>query len=145
MTLVAAALFTVLVALSVLHVYWAVGGVWPGSDEASCARTVIGFPGVDRMPSPASALSVAGLLGIAAVLAAMLANTPVLPPAARFLPVSGVAASVVFLARGLAGYTPAWRRLTPELPFARLDRRHYSPLCLAIGGGFAFLVLNGDT
>lgn len=87
MTLVAAALFTVLVALSVLHVYWAVGGVWPGSDEASCARTVIGFPGVDRMPSPASALAVAGLLGIAAVLAAMLANTPVLPPAARFLPV----------------------------------------------------------
>jgi len=145
MTLVAAALFTVLVALSVLHVYWAVGGVWPGSDEASCARTVIGFPGVDRMPSPASALAVAGLLGIAAVLAAMLSGALVLSPAARILPVAGVAASIVFIARGLAGYTPAWRRLTPELPFARLDRRYYSPLCLAIGGGFAFLVLNGDT
>jgi len=144
MTLVAAALFIVLAALAALHVYWAVGGVWPGSDAASCARTVIGFRGVDRMPSPASAVAVAGLLGVAAVLAAMLAGAPVLLPAAWLAPAAGVAAALVFVARGLAGYTRAWRRLTPELPFARLDKLCYSPLCLAIGGGFVLLVLNGD-
>ena len=79
-------LFFVLAALSALHVYWAVGGVWPGSDAASCARTVIGFRGVDGMPPPASAFAVAGLLGVAAVLAAMLAGAPVLLPAAWLAP-----------------------------------------------------------
>jgi hypothetical protein len=134
----------VLVALSALHGYWAVGGVWPGSDAASCARTVAGFRNVDRMPSPAGALAVAGLLGVAAVLAAILAGAPVTLPAAWLVPAAGMAVAVVFVARGLAGYTRAWRRLTPELPFVRLDRRYYSPLCLAIGSGFAFLVVNGD-
>jgi len=144
-TLVAAMLFVVLAALSALHGYWAVGGVWPGSDAASCARTVAGFRNVSRMPSPASALAVAGLLGVAAMLAAMLGGAPVMLPGERLLPAAGVVAAVIFLARGLAGYTPAWRRLTPELPFARLDRRYYSPLCLAIGGGFAFLVVTGES
>lgn len=145
MTLVAAMLIVVLAALAALHGYWAVGGVWPGSDAASCARTVAGFRDVRRMPPPASAFAVAGLLGVAAMLAAVLAGAPILLPAAPLAPVAGAVAAVVFLGRGLAGYTPAWRRLTPELPFARLDRLYYSPLCLAVGGGFAFLVLNGET
>jgi hypothetical protein len=144
MTLVAAMLCLVLVALSALHGYWAVGGVWPGSDAASCARTVAGFKGVDRMPPPASSLAVALLLGAVAVLAVTLAGAPVPSPFAWLAPVAGAVAAIVFLARGMAGFTPAWRRLTPELPFARLDRRYYSPLCLAIGLGFAFLVLDGD-
>ena len=48
---------------------------------------------------------------------------------------------VVFLGRGIAGFTPWWRRLAPEQPFARLDVRYYSPLCLLIGLGFAVLAI----
>ena len=51
------------------------------------------------------------------------------------------AVALVFLGRGIAGFTPAWRRLTPEQPFATLDVRYYSPLCLAIGTGFAALAI----
>ncbi len=49
--------------------------------------------------------------------------------------------ALVFLGRGVAGFTPAWRRHTPEQPFATLDIRYYSPLCLAIGLGFAALAI----
>jgi hypothetical protein len=71
-----------LLAIAVLHVYWGLGGVWPGHVRESCAR-------------------------------------------------------------GAAGFTPWWRRLMPGLPFARNDRRCFSPLCLAIGAGFGILTLEG--
>jgi hypothetical protein len=51
--------------------------------------------------------------------------------------------ALVFLGRGIAGFTSAWRRLTPEMPFARLDVRYYSPLCLVLGAGFIVLALEG--
>ena len=54
---------------------------------------------------------------------------------------AGLAVALVFLGRGVAGFTPAWRRHTPEQPFATLDVRYYSPLCLAIGIGFAALTI----
>ena len=43
----------------------------------------------------------------------------------------------------LMGLMPFWRRLTPEMPFARLDLRYYSPLCLALGAGLVVLALKG--
>ena len=53
--------------------------------------------------------------------------------------------SAVFLGRGLAGYTSAWRRRFSEQPFARLDRLAYSPLCLALGAGFLAILIAGGT
>ena len=52
----------------------------------------------------------------------------------------GIALAVVFLARGIAGFTPWWTALTPEPNFRLNDRRVYTPLCLAIGLGFIALV-----
>ena len=49
---------------------------------------------------------------------------------------------LAFLARGILGFMPWWRRLAPEQPFARLDRRFYSPLCLLIAAGFLVLALS---
>jgi hypothetical protein len=54
--------------------------------------------------------------------------------------VIGAGLALLFLARGVAGYHPAWRRIHPVEPFAGLDRSLYSPLCLFIGAGFALLV-----
>ena len=131
-----------LTVLAGIHVYWATGGTWPGTDEASCSRAIAGFKGIDRMPPPAASLAVAALLFIAALLALFLASgTNALP--AGLLLLAGTSASFVFVARGIAGYLPAWRRLTPEMPFARNDTRYFSPLCLALGAGFAFLTASG--
>jgi len=53
----------------------------------------------------------------------------------------GVLLAIVFIARGILGYTPGWRARFPTEPFATLDRKNYSPLCLWIGAGYIILVL----
>ena len=133
----------VLAALAVLHAYWGMGGVWPGTDEKSCARTIAGFRGIQRMPGPMQSFAVAVVLLVAAYLALAAGDygSRILP--AGIVLVGGALAALVFLTRGVMGYLPAWRRLTPEMPFARYDRRYYSPLCLALGAGFAFLTFQG--
>ena len=55
----------------------------------------------------------------------------------------GTAIMAVFLLRGIAGFLPAWRRKHPLEPFATLDGRMYSPLCLAVAAGYAVLLLQG--
>lgn len=135
----------VLAVLAALHAYWGVGGVWPGADAASCARAVTGFRGRRRMPPPASAFAVAALLATAALVALVLGITAIPPQITPLVWFVGAGVALVFLTRGVLGFTPAWRRLTPEQPFARLDRRFYSPLCLAIGLGYAFLLLKGTS
>ena len=49
--------------------------------------------------------------------------------------------SLIFLARGVAAFLPAWRRLTPEPAFARMDRKLYGPLCTALGIGYLILTI----
>ncbi|MEC9342428.1 MAG: DUF3995 domain-containing protein [Pseudomonadota bacterium] len=139
--LVAVLLFAVLSGLAALHFYWAMGGLWPGIDEKSLARRVVGSPAVRRMPSRPVTVVVAGLLALAALWPLMwtaLIPYP-LPQALVWLGMIGLA--IVFLGRGIAGYTPVFRAHFPEEPFASLDRRYYSPLCLAIGALFVLLIL----
>ena len=145
MTMIALILAIILWALAALHVYWGVGGVWPGTDVRSCARAIAGFRGIEAMPSMQAASAVAAALGFAGLLAFRLAGhgAGLLP--ANLALLGGTLAIVVFAGRGLAGYLPAWRRLTPEMPFARYDVRYYSPLCLVLGAGFAILTLQGAT
>lgn len=115
--------------ISVLHFLWAAKIWWPVRDEAQLARSVAGFPGIDRMPPPTACLFVAlSLLIVAALLLATLLTEP-----AFLIRIALAVASLVFLARGAIGFTRFWARLTPEQPFRHLDRRYYSPLCLGIG------------
>lgn len=143
MIAVAAPIALVLALLAGLHVYWACGGVWPGVDQRSCARAVAGFRGIDRMPPPAMSLAVALALALAGLLALMLAAIVPAPVPAMATVAAGACAAVVFIGRGLAGFSPGWRRLTPEMPFARNDVRYFSPLCLLVGAGFVLLSLQG--
>lgn len=132
MILLAVILTLVLAAIAALHAYWGFGGLWPGRDAADCARRTGGFRGARSMPGPAACFAVAAALAIAALIPIFLVG--------RFgmlAALAGLAVALVFLGRGVAGFTPAWRRLTPEQPFASLDVRYYSPLCLIIGAGFA--------
>jgi hypothetical protein len=57
----------------------------------------------------------------------------------------GAAIAATFLARGVAGYAPAWRRHFTAEPFASRDVRYFSPLCLILAAGFAVLLLRGAT
>lgn len=139
MTLIALALTVVLTFVAGLHVYWGIGGVWPGTDQRSLAHAVVGFRGVDATPSPTACFAVAACLVLAALWSAALAGLFASPFQLAGLVAGAVMLALVFLARGIAGFTPAWRRLTPEEPFATNDRRFFSPLCLALGAGFLVL------
>lgn len=132
-----------LTAIAALHAYWGIGGVWPGTDQKSCARAVAGFRDIERMPSPAACFAVAAMIVVVTLVTLALGGLFASPFARPALAGAALFVALVFLGRGLLGFTGAWRRLTPEMPFARLDRRYYSPLCLALGAGLAVLALRG--
>ncbi|GGR35728.1 DUF3995 domain-containing protein [Deinococcus ruber] len=118
-----------------LHVYWGVGGVWPGRDAQSLARTVVGGPPGMKPPPLLACVAVAGLLLVAAGLLLMTGGVWAtwLPTWLLRLGTAGVAA--VLLLRGVAGYFMQRIRPAPAgTPFVRLNLLIYSPLCLLLGG-----------
>ena len=138
----------ILGAVAALHFYWAAGGLWPARTPRELIDTVIGDPRLDQMP-PAWLTVLVGLA---------LAGTAILPLAiapplyGKILP-HGISfnllllsfryeplVSLVFIARGIIGYLPFWRRRHSAQPFARLDVFLYSPLCLALGLSLFLLV-----
>jgi hypothetical protein len=135
------ALSLILGTIAALHAAWAARIWWPVRDEASLARTIAGFRGIERMPDILPSLAVTTVLFACMLLAADMSVAPGLTKLPHMLiAVATAGASMVFLARGLAGFTSFWARLTPEQPFRTLDRRYYSPLCILIGIGLATLV-----
>ena len=141
MMILAFVLSLVLLLITALHVYWGIGGIWPGTDAKTCARAVVGFRGVDEMPSPFASFAVAACLALATLWPPALEGVFATPFPRQGLAATALLIGLVFLGRGIAGFTPWWRRLAPEQPFARLDQRFYSPLCLLIGLGFAILAI----
>ena len=142
MTVPAFALSAVLLLIAFAHVYWGIGGIWPGIDGASCARAVVGFRGVRAMPSASACFSVSACLALATLWPLALRDVFATPFDKTGLAATAVLIGLVFLGRGTLGFTPWWRRLAPEQPFARLDKRYYSPLCLLVGIGFIVLALS---
>ena len=143
---IAIVLSLVLTALGGLHFYWAGGGLWPGRDRTSLLRIVFGIKGAKGgvPPGPTTMAGVAlCITGLLPILHRDLVALPLLEGAvgARLLPIAMALAALVFVVRGVAGYIPAWRRTMSGEPFATLDVRYYSPLCLAIGVGFGILFL----
>ncbi len=134
---VAALIFVVLLAVAIAHLLWAIGSPWPIRDPALLARTVIGRPGVTRVPRLASLLVCIATLAAGVAALALADHTG----GGLLLTLVGIVLAAVFLGRGALGYTAAWRERFSEEPFATLDRKNYSPLCLALGAGFLLLVI----
>jgi Protein of unknown function (DUF3995) len=135
----------ILGAISALHFYWAAGGLWPGRSPRELIDTVIGDPRLDRMP-PAWLTALVGLAlaGTAIVPLSLVGFLWVLPNAISFrlflLSLSYTPlVALVFVARGVIGYLPFWRRRLRVQPYARLDVLLYSPLCLVLGLALLFL------
>jgi len=102
----------ILVSLSLLHLYWAVGGLWPGKDRRELAAKIIG----DR-PMP-------GSIPCLVVAVALLIGPWRYPQLA----------ACVFLLRGTLGLVEA--RFRPSIigtPYQQLSRWIYSPLSLWLG------------
>jgi hypothetical protein len=130
-------LVAVLGVLSILHLSWGFGFMWPGTDSGSLAERVGGVAPGGRMHPTWMCVAVA--LAIAAGAAVILAfSAPGLSPALQGLATIAYAMLAgVFIGRGLAGFVPRFWRHTEGTPFHRLNRLYYSPLCLLIAGGMA--------
>jgi hypothetical protein len=136
--LISSFMFIPLLAVSFAHLLWSFGQTWPIRDEKLLAQTVVGFEGVERMPPRLASLMVAVATLAAGIIALALADHD---GGGASLTLLGFALAVIFLARGVAGYTSWWVSKTPEPIFRLNDRRVYSPLCLFLGAGFLVLVL----
>lgn len=136
--LISSFMFIGLFTVSLAHFIWSLGKTWPIRDEKLLAQTVAGFEGIERMPPRLASFAIAVATMFAGVIALSLADHD---SGGWLLSMTGIALGLVFLARGIIGYTPWWARMTPEPIFRLNDRRVYSPLCLFLGLGFFALVV----
>ncbi len=122
----------VLFALAALHAAWGTGSAWPFPSRRELADAVIGTA---EVPTPAACFAVSGALAAAG---ALVAGWPRNRPVLRRI---GVAGAVGVLAgRGALGLSGQTRLVSPASlseRFSRLDRRVYSPLCLALASASA--------
>lgn len=128
----------VLAIIAALHFYWGGGGHWPAKKRSALASIVIGQKHQPRMP-PA---------GITFFVAFLILGTALLP----VFRVMGIGSpfwlrtglqllTFVFLFRGIIGYSRWFRTTLSHEPFATLNRRYYTPLCLILAAGFGTLLL----
>jgi hypothetical protein len=130
--------FVPLLMVAFAHFLWSLGRTWPIRNETLLAQTVVGSPGITRMPNRLLTFVVSLLILGAGIVALALADHA---SGGWWLTALGALLAVVFLARGALGYTARWRARFPTEPFATLDRKNYSPLCFWIGAGFVILVV----
>jgi Protein of unknown function (DUF3995) len=121
----------VLAAVAGLHLYWGLGGRWPGHDDESLKLMVIG---ARKRPMP-------GLIQCGLVTAALLAAATIvllgqgrIERGLQSYAVYGgyVLLIAAFALRGLAAYISPAFAYARGTPFYELNRRYYAPLCLAI-------------
>jgi Protein of unknown function (DUF3995) len=126
--------FVTLTAISLVHLAWAFGSAFPCKDRETLVRTVVGSSGGGGAMPPGFASAFVAAATFMAALWPLIMQGRIL----TFVPVPlvGLGAIVlilVFLGRGIIGLTPWFRRLLPEEPFVSLNRKYYSPLCIALG------------
>jgi hypothetical protein len=138
-TLVAWSLIVVFVGLSLVHVYWCVGGR---------LGQFVAIPEIDGQlvfqPSTLSMFVVAIGLALCAVVIAATAGILRLPLSHTVLAWLARALAVVLLARAIGDFRVVgfWKRIR-DTRFARLDTAVYSPLCLALAIGLALVGFAG--
>ncbi len=141
MTLVAPGISIILFSIAVLHAAWAFGALWPAKDEQALVDTVIGSPGLTKMPGRLLTLIAAAGIAAAGICAPWGAGLIELPLPDWMQATSVPILMLIFGLRGVSSYAAGsiWRRTEP---FATLDRRYYAPLCLLLALGFGLIFLN---
>ena len=118
-----------------IHALWGMGSTWPEATPEALARAVVG-DGRRRMPPSWACVAVAIALAGLAVWPFVLLGRPEEPWAQSVT----YAIAGVFVARGVAGFTPTWKGYFLDEPFATRNRRYYSPYCLLMGIGYIALL-----
>jgi len=120
------------VALSALHVYWALGGAW---GDAAAIHEVRGKPAF--RPGTAATLVVASLLALAAVVVIARAHLVQVPGAPPWLLALAAWVQTLVLAGRVVGdfRTFGVFKRVRGTRFARRDSLVYTPLCLALAAG----------
>ncbi|MEO7222788.1 MAG: DUF3995 domain-containing protein [Devosia sp.] len=136
--IVASLTFVPLLMVACAHFLWSLGRTWPIRNEVLLAQSVVGTPGITQMPNKLLIFVVSLLILASGIVALALADHA---SGGWWLTVLGALLAIVFIGRGVLGYTEVWRERFPTEPFATLDRRNYSPLCFWIGAGFVILVV----
>jgi len=135
-----------LLVISAIHFYWALGGVWPASDEITLVKTVIGSPpsknGIPASMPPRMLTFLVAIAILAAAFFPIIWAGLILPyPIHASLVMIGMwVLTAIFLLRGITGMLPFFDRFSPEEPFRSLNRKYYSPLCLLIALGLGLLI-----
>lgn len=120
----------VLAAVAGVHVAWGIGSAFPFRTRAELADAVVGS---ENVPPPTACYAVAAALTTASLL---VADVAILPARTRRL--GRFVIAVVLTIRGVAGLAGRTDALSPGSSsprFRRLDRRVYTPLCLALTAG----------
>ncbi len=138
MLLVATTVVTLLIAIAILHLYWALGG-HRGAQAAVPEHA--GKPLF--VPGPVACLVVAALLSAAALVVGSAATDWLRPWLPRtWSVVATVLVGVAFSARAVGDFRwVGFFKRQRATAFARLDTRVYSPLCLALGTGSLLVAL----
>jgi hypothetical protein len=131
-----AALIAVLLLLAGLHLYWGLGGRWPGYDDNSLRLMVVGTKHGRMYGFWPSAMVAAALASAALVVFAR--HSGLAGPFSWIVIAGYVVLLLVFGLRGLAPYlTPAFE-YARDTPFFALNQSYYAPLCLLIAAGLVF-------
>ena len=133
----------VLLYLSVLHVYWAFGGLWPGKNKQELIDMVFGQG--DRFPSRFACLFVATGLLLFAVLPFFWTFRKLLLLGEfeiQFIFWILIFSTIIFITRGILGYIPQITKMWKPI-FVYHTKLIYNPLCLFIGSGILVMILFG--
>jgi hypothetical protein len=141
---VSAALIATLLLIAGLHLYWGLGGFWPGTDGASLVEHVVGrTPAMTPPGFLACAIVTGGLLGISLLVLNRISMVSLPFGVEGLVPLGLWAAAAIFGLRGAAGFVPSIFDYARGTPFYRLNISYYSPLCLVIC--LAIVVVNFPT
>lgn len=138
--IVATAIAAILSGVALVHAYWGAGGFWPAQDARALEHTVIGTD-FGRMPSAGLTYVVAVLILTAGLIPLARIGVLPLPLPEWMLQLACAGLALIFAVRGILGYSSLMGPARTKSPFTELNRRYFSPLCIALGIGFAALAL----
>jgi hypothetical protein len=124
-------LIVLLLAIGLLHLAWALGLNWPGTDGVSRAAYVVGTP--NRALLGFFSWASIALAFFCAVAVVCIGQQPINGQFHALIGYGGYLTLIlVFSLRGLAPYLTPVFNYARATPFYRLNRRYYAPTCLIL-------------
>lgn len=121
---------TIMIIIALFHIYWALGGLWPGTSSQDLLDKVVGSG--ECFPGKIACLMVTVVFVVMALLPLIIVKLIHVNIDADFLYVSTAFFCLIFFIRGFALYLPVLKKRAHS-KFNYLNGRVYSPLCISLG------------